>query len=118
MSAAHAHRPGRPAPDPHRKWVHWTDGRYGQAAGTAEHAAASPRIAGATEAVAAEALAEAARARTVPDPQAAADALVRAAHGVGGNVGMVRPARLVEEAGRLRRSLTPRGPDAPVVAGP
>lgn len=83
-------------------WAHWTDGRYGEAAGAAERAAASLRIAGATEAVAAEALAEAARARTVPDPRAAADALVRAADGVGGNVEMVRPAWLIEEAGRLR----------------
>ncbi|GAA3483586.1 trypsin-like peptidase domain-containing protein [Streptomyces yanii] len=83
-------------------WAHWTDGGYGQAAGTAERAAASLQLAGATEAAAAEALAEAARARAVPDPQAAAAALARAADGVGGNVEMVRPAWLIEEAGRLR----------------
>ncbi|WP_406420715.1 trypsin-like peptidase domain-containing protein [Streptomyces sp. NBC_00842] len=83
-------------------WAHWTDGGYGQAAETAERAAASLQLAGATEAAAAEALAEAARARTVPDPQAAADALARSADGVGGNVEMVRPAWLIEEAGRLR----------------
>jgi hypothetical protein len=83
-------------------WAHWTDGGYGQAAETAARAAASLQLAGATEAAAAQALAEAARARAVPDPQAAADALTRAADGAGGNVEMVRPAWLIEEAGRLR----------------
>ncbi|WP_405686511.1 hypothetical protein [Streptomyces sp. NBC_00057] len=38
----------------------------------------------------------------MPDPQAAADVLVRAAGGVGRNVEMVRPAWLTEEAERLR----------------
>ncbi|MFE4795344.1 trypsin-like peptidase domain-containing protein [Streptomyces sp. NPDC056708] len=83
-------------------WAYWTDGRYGQAAETAERAATSLQLAGAAEAAAAQALAEAAHARTVPDPQAAADALDRAADGVGRNVEMVRPAWLTEEAERLR----------------
>ncbi|MFE7402211.1 trypsin-like peptidase domain-containing protein [Streptomyces sp. NPDC057557] len=83
-------------------WAYWTDGRYGQAAETAERAATSLQLAGAAETAAARALAEAAHARTVPDPQAAADALARAADGVGRNVEMVRPAWLTEEAERLR----------------
>ncbi|MBT2489452.1 tetratricopeptide repeat protein [Streptomyces sp. ISL-96] len=82
-------------------WAYWTDGRYEQATGAAERAAASLQLAGAAEAAAAQALAEAARARTVPDPRAAAGALIRAADGVGGNVEMVRPAWLIEEARRL-----------------
>ncbi|MET8324821.1 tetratricopeptide repeat protein [Streptomyces sp. NPDC005181] len=83
-------------------WTYWTDGRYGQAAEAAERAAASLQLAGASEAAAAQALAEAAHARTVSDPQTAADALDRAAAGVGRNVEMVRPAWLTEEAERLR----------------
>ncbi|QXE35607.1 serine protease [Streptomyces sp. GMY02] len=83
-------------------WAYWTDGRYEQVAGAAERAAASLQLAGASEATAAEALAEAAHARMVPDPRTAADALARAADGVGGNVEMVRPAWLIEESGRLR----------------
>ncbi|WP_274558601.1 trypsin-like peptidase domain-containing protein [Streptomyces spiramyceticus] len=83
-------------------WAYWTDGQYGQAAEAAERATVSLQLAGSPEKAAAQALAEAARARTVPDPQAAADALTRAAGGVGRNVEMVSPAWLTEEAGRLR----------------
>ncbi len=83
-------------------WTHWTRGRYGQAAETAERAAAALQRAGAAEAGAAEALAAAARARAAADLQGAAEALVRAAQGVGRNVEMVRPAWLTEEARALR----------------
>ncbi|MEW2418202.1 trypsin-like peptidase domain-containing protein [Streptomyces sp. NPDC046866] len=83
-------------------WAHWTLGRYGQAAETAERAAASLDRAGAAEAAAAQALAEAARARAVPAPREAADALDRAAQSVGRNVEMVRPAWLSAQAQHLR----------------
>ncbi|MEU6867600.1 trypsin-like peptidase domain-containing protein [Streptomyces sp. NPDC046876] len=83
-------------------WAHWTLGRYGQAAETAERAAASLDRAGAAEAAAAQALAEAARARAVPAPRDAADALDRAAQGAGRNAEMVRPAWLTAQAQHLR----------------
>ncbi|MEU7551488.1 tetratricopeptide repeat protein [Streptomyces sp. NPDC044571] len=83
-------------------WAQWTLGRYGQAAETAERAAASLERAGAAEAAAAQALAEAARARAVPAPRAAADALDRAAEGAGRNAEMVPPAWLTAQAQHLR----------------
>ncbi|MGW4690358.1 trypsin-like peptidase domain-containing protein [Streptomyces sp. NPDC004244] len=83
-------------------WTQWSEGRFEQAAQTAERAAASLQRAGATEAAAGEALAEAARARAAADLGTAADALVRSARGVGRNVEMVRPAWLTEEAQTLR----------------
>lgn len=83
-------------------WAYWTGGQYEQAAGAAERATASLQLAGAAEAPAAQALAEAAHARTVPDPQTTADALARAADVVGRNVEMVPPSWLIEEAERLR----------------
>ncbi|MDX3850272.1 trypsin-like peptidase domain-containing protein [Streptomyces sp. AK02-01A] len=83
-------------------WAYWTDGRYERAAETAERATVSFQLAGAAEAAAARALAEAARARTVPDPAAAADALVRAAEAVGHSAEMVRRDWLTAEAERLR----------------
>ncbi|WP_372348129.1 trypsin-like peptidase domain-containing protein [Streptomyces sp. KL116D] len=83
-------------------WAHWTAGDHATAAGTAERAAASLELAGATEAGAARDLAEAARARASSDPRAAADALDRAARGVGRNAELARPAWLVAEAARLR----------------
>ncbi|MEV6653591.1 tetratricopeptide repeat-containing serine protease family protein [Streptomyces sp. NPDC051219] len=83
-------------------WAYWTDGQYGQSAEAAERAAVSLQLAGSPEKAAAQALAEAAHARAVPDPQAAAEALIRAADGVGRNVEMVRPAWLTQEAGGLR----------------
>ncbi|MFD7326556.1 trypsin-like peptidase domain-containing protein [Streptomyces sp. NPDC059875] len=83
-------------------WAYWRDGRYAQAAETAERASVSLRIAGAAEAEAAQALAEAARARAVPHPRAAADALVRAAGALGSNVEVVGPSWLVAQADLLR----------------
>ncbi|MET9886432.1 tetratricopeptide repeat-containing serine protease family protein [Streptomyces sp. NPDC006430] len=83
-------------------WAHWTAGRYGRAADTAERAAASLQRAGAAEAAAAQALAEAARARAQPDLRAAADALSRAAASPGRNAETVRPSWLAAEARRLR----------------
>ncbi|MFF3859440.1 tetratricopeptide repeat protein [Streptomyces sp. NPDC002209] len=83
-------------------WAQWTLGRYGQAAEAAERSAASLHRAGAAEAVAAQALGEAARARMVPAARTAADALDRAAQGAGGNVEMVRPAWLTAQAEQLR----------------
>ncbi|MER5184087.1 trypsin-like peptidase domain-containing protein [Streptomyces sp. NPDC002896] len=85
-----------------RAWAYWTDGQYEQSSQAAERAAMSLQIAGAAEAAAAQALAEAARARAADDTQAAADALIRAADGVGRNVEMVSPAWLTEHAQRLR----------------
>ncbi|MEU9864533.1 trypsin-like peptidase domain-containing protein [Streptomyces sp. NPDC047971] len=83
-------------------WAHWCEGEFAQAAETAERAARSLGIAGAVEATAAHALAEAARARAVPRPRAAADALVRAAQALGGNVEVVGSAWLVAQADLLR----------------
>ncbi|MCT4353037.1 trypsin-like peptidase domain-containing protein [Streptomyces sp. Je 1-79] len=83
-------------------WAYWADGRYGQAAETAERAAVSLGIAGAEEAAAAQALAEAARARAVPRPREAADALVRAAGALGGTVEVVGPSWLIAQAELLR----------------
>ncbi|MEU6882743.1 trypsin-like peptidase domain-containing protein [Streptomyces sp. NPDC046712] len=83
-------------------WAYWCDGRYGEAAETAERAAVSLGIAGAAEAAAAQELAEAARARAVPRPRAAAEALVRAAGALGGNVEVVGPSWLVAQAELLR----------------
>ncbi|MET9438035.1 trypsin-like peptidase domain-containing protein [Streptomyces sp. NPDC006551] len=83
-------------------WAYWCDGRYAQAAESAERASVSLRIAGAAEAAAARELAEAARARTVPRPRAAADALIRAADALGGNVEVVGRSWLVAHARRLR----------------
>ncbi|MGW1026386.1 tetratricopeptide repeat protein [Streptomyces sp. NPDC002577] len=83
-------------------WAYWTDGQYEQASETAERATMSLQIAGAAEQAAAQALAEAARARAADDTQAAAEALIRAADGVGRNVEMVSPAWLTEHAQRLQ----------------
>ncbi|MFB7783871.1 trypsin-like peptidase domain-containing protein [Streptomyces vinaceus] len=83
-------------------WTQWTLGRYGRAAEAAERSAASLERAGAAEAAAAQALGEAARARSVPAAREAADALVRAAQAAGGNVEMVRPAWLTAQAEALR----------------
>ncbi|OAH10251.1 tetratricopeptide repeat protein [Streptomyces jeddahensis] len=83
-------------------WAYWTDEQYGQAAETAERAATSLQLAGASEAAAPKALAEAARARAADDTQATADALIRAADGVGRNVEMVGATWLSAEAERLR----------------
>ncbi|MGW0468150.1 tetratricopeptide repeat protein [Streptomyces sp. NPDC003027] len=83
-------------------WAYWCEGRYAQAAETAERASVSLRIAGAAEAAAARELAEAARARTVPRPRAAADALIRAADALGGNVEVVGGSWLLAHARRLR----------------
>ncbi|MEU3185104.1 tetratricopeptide repeat protein [Streptomyces sp. NPDC006923] len=83
-------------------WAYWTDGRFERGAETAERATVSFQLAGAAEVAAARALAEAARARTAPDPRAAADALVRAAEAGGHNAEMVSPDWLTAEAERLR----------------
>ncbi|GHE73124.1 trypsin-like peptidase domain-containing protein [Streptomyces vinaceus] len=83
-------------------WTQWTLGRYERAAEAAERSAASLQRAGAAEAAAAQALGEAARARSVPAAREAADALVRAARAAGGNVEMVRPAWLTAQAETLR----------------
>lgn len=83
-------------------WAYWCDGRYGKAAEAAERASVSLRIAGAEEAAGAQALAEAARARTVPAPRTAADGLLRAADALGGNVEVVDRSWLVAHAQLLR----------------
>jgi tetratricopeptide (TPR) repeat protein len=83
-------------------WAYWADGQFGKAAETAERATVSLQIAGAVEAAAAQALAEAAHARGVPDLEAAADALIRAADAVGRNAEIVRRSWLTAQAQRLR----------------
>ncbi|MBM9509392.1 trypsin-like peptidase domain-containing protein [Actinacidiphila acididurans] len=89
-------------------WAHWTGAEYDQAAQTAERAARSLHIAGAVEAAAAQALAEAARAQTIPDPTAAADALIRAADAIGNNAEMAGRASAEVQAQQLLNS-TPDG---------
>ncbi|MET9650755.1 trypsin-like peptidase domain-containing protein [Streptomyces sp. JL2001] len=83
-------------------WAHWAAGSHSDAAEAADRAAVSFQLAGAGEAAAAQALAEAARARADDRPREAAEALARAAAGIGDNVEMVRPAWLTAEAERLR----------------
>ncbi|MFE5486419.1 trypsin-like peptidase domain-containing protein [Streptomyces sp. NPDC056527] len=83
-------------------WAYWRDGQYAQAAEAAERSAVSLGIAGAAEATAAQALAEAARARAVPRQREAAEALVRAADALGGNVEVVAPSWLAAQAELLR----------------
>ncbi|MFD4921356.1 trypsin-like peptidase domain-containing protein [Streptomyces goshikiensis] len=83
-------------------WTHWTGDRYEEAAGTADRSAASFQRAGSPEGAAAQALADAARARAAGDLAVAAEALERAAAGVGRNVETVRPAWLTREARTLR----------------
>jgi hypothetical protein len=83
-------------------WAYWADGQYRQAAETAERATVSLQIAGAMEVAAAQALAEAADARSVPDLPAAADALIRAADAVGQNAEIVRQSWLTAQAQQLR----------------
>ncbi len=89
-------------------WAHWTAGEYEQAARTADRAARSLQIAGAAEAAAAQALGEAARAQTVPDPMAAADALIRAADAIGNNAEMAGRASLETQAQQLLHSAPDR----------
>ncbi|OKI49079.1 hypothetical protein [Streptomyces sp. MJM1172] len=83
-------------------WTHWTDDRYEEAAGAADRSAASFQRAGSPEGAAARALADAARARAAGDLAVAAEALERAAAGVGRNVETVGPEWLTREARTLR----------------
>jgi tetratricopeptide (TPR) repeat protein len=82
-------------------WAYWAGGQYGRAAETAERAAVSLQIAGAVEAVAAQALAEAAQARDMPDLPAAANALLRAADAMGQNAEIVQQSWLITQARQL-----------------
>ena len=82
-------------------WAYWVDGQYASAAETAERADLSLSIAGAAEADAARALAEAATALTAADAQAAADGLCRSAGALGMNAAIIKPSWLVAEAQRV-----------------
>ncbi|MFD7016009.1 trypsin-like peptidase domain-containing protein [Streptomyces sp. NPDC059928] len=82
-------------------WAYWCDDRHDLSATTAERASAALQIAGASQEAAACSLAEAARALPTA-PQAAADALTRAAASLDGNAEVVAPAWLVARAGQLR----------------
>lgn len=70
-------------------WVYWVDGQHGPAADTADRATVAFQLAGASEAAATQALAEAARAREA-DPRTAAGALHRAAGATGANAEIIR----------------------------
>ena len=79
-------------------WAYWAGGQYGQAEETAKRATVSLQIAGAAEATAAKAFAEAAHARSASDLRAAARALVRVADSIGQNAELLRPSWIIAQA--------------------
>ncbi|NBE55603.1 trypsin-like peptidase domain-containing protein [Streptomyces boluensis] len=82
-------------------WAYWCDDSHDQCAATADRASAALRKAGASQAPAAPALAEAARA--LPgDRRTAADALTMAAAALDGNAEVVRAGWFAGRAERLR----------------